>query len=222
VSITAEQLLEHYPNRAEKLADLWIHAIGIAAALIGGGVLIDRAMSTGGGGLTLATGLYALCLIAMLASSAAFNLSRPCAARSLLRRLDYAGIFLMIAGSYTPFTSQGFAGGSAAATTALVWMVALGGAAGNLLAKKPPGSLWTLIYMGFGGLALSMVRPLIADLPRSAFVLLVTGGLIYAAGTLVLHSRLPYRRAIWHGFVIAAAGLHYGAVFSGVVLAGRA
>ncbi len=223
MSIAAEYLVEHYPNRAEKLADWWMHAIGIAAAALGGAVLVGLAVSTGhSGGLTAATSLYALCLIAMLGCSAAYNLSRPSVARPFLRRLDEAGIFMMIAGSYTPFTSQRFTGHWALGMTALVWAVALAGVAGKLLVKKSPDWLWTAIYVGFGWLAVFMIRPLFVDVPTTAFVLLVVGGLIYTTGTLVFHSQLPFRRAIWHGFVLTAASLHYVAVFTGVVLAAHA
>ncbi len=223
MSIAAEYLLEHYPNRAEKLADWWIHAVGIAAGVLGGAVLIGLAVTAGrGGGLTVATALYAVCMITMLGCSAAYNLSRPSAARPFLRRLDEAGIFLMIAGSYTPFTTQRFTGAWAWGMTALVWTVALGGVAGKLLLTKTPDWLWTAIYVSFGWLALVMIRPLIIDVPTTAFILLVIGGLIYTTGTLVFHSQLPFRRAIWHGFVLAAASLHYVAIFTGVVLAARA
>ncbi|QUD90904.1 hemolysin III family protein [Phenylobacterium montanum] len=200
-----------------------MHAVGIVGAAAGGAFLVGLALRTGhGGGLTAATSLYALCLITMLGCSAAYNLSRPSAARPFLRRLDEAGIFMMIAGSYTPFTSQRFEGGWALGVTALVWGVALAGVAGKLLVKKSPDWLWTAVYVGFGWLAVFMIRPLFVDVPTGAFVLLVLGGLIYTTGTLVFHSRLPFRRAIWHGFVIAAASLHYVAVFTGVVLAAHA
>ena len=223
MSIAAEYLVEHYPSRAEKLADLWMHAVGIAGAALGGAVLVGLAMHMGrSGGLTAATSLYALCLITMLGCSAAYNLSRPSAARPFLRRLDEAGIFMMIAGSYTPFTSQRFEGGWALGVTALVWGVALAGVAGKLLVRKSPDWLWTAIYVGFGWLAVFMIRPLFVDVPTGAFIMLVLGGLIYTTGTLVFHSQLPYRRAIWHGFVLAAASLHYVAIFTGVVLAAHA
>ncbi len=223
MSIAAEYMIEHYPNRAEKLADWWIHAVGIAAAALGGAVLIGLAVTAGrGGGLPAATGLYTLCLITMLGCSAAYNLSRPGAARPFLQRLDEAGIFLMIAGSYTPFTTQRFTGAWSIGMTSLVWGVALAGVIGKLFVRKTPEWVWTAVYVGFGWLALVMIRPLLTDVRTSAFVLLVIGGLIYTTGTLVFHSQLPFRRAIWHGFVVAAASLHYVAIFTGVVLAARA
>jgi hemolysin III len=210
----------HYPNRAEKLADGVVHGLAIAAAAGGGVLLALSATSRGGAGLGVATGLYALCLIAMLGCSAAYNLTRSETARPFLRRLDESAIFLMIAGSYTPFTTQRFSGAWAWGMTALVWAMALGGVAGKLAFPRLPEKLWTLVYVAFGWLALVAVGPLIRGVPLGALVLLIAGGLLYTTGTLVLHSeRMPYRRAIWHGFVVAAATVHYVAIFTGVVLA---
>jgi hemolysin III len=211
---------EHYAHRGEKLADGVVHGLGLAAAAAGGVVLIALSLLSGGGaGLAVATGLYAVCLIAMLACSAVYNLTKPTRARPFLRRLDEAAIFIMIAGSYTPFTTQRLTGAWAIGMTALVWALALGGAAGKLLGSRLPDWVWTLVYVGFGWIALIALRPLIQGVPVIALALLAGGGLIYTTGALIFHSRLPYRRAIWHGFVVTAAAAHYAAICAGVVLA---
>jgi hemolysin III len=222
MALAAEYDVEHYPNLAEKLADWWVHAVGLAGAAIGGAVLVGLAVSSGRAGMATATGLYALTLAGMLCCSAAYNLSRVSSARPFLRRLDEAGIFLMIAGCYTPFTTQRFTGGWAIGMTALVWTMALGGVAAKLLVRRLPDRLWTLLYVAFGWVAVIAIRPMIMDVPTEALVLLVVGGLLYTSGTLVFHSRLPFRRAIWHGFVVCAAAIHYAAICTGVVLAAHA
>ena len=218
--LAAEYLIDHYPSRGAKLADGWVHGIGIAAALAGGGVMLSLSLGAhGGGGLTAATAIYAVCLIAMLAFSAAYNLTHAHSARPVLRKLDEAGIFLMIAGSYTPFTTQRFEGVWGSGMTTLVWGVALAGVAGKLFTRRVPEWAWTLVYVAFGWLAVLAIKPLVSGVPMTTLVLLVLGGLIYTSGALVFHSRLAYRRAIWHGFVVAAAGVHYAAICIGVVLA---
>jgi hemolysin III len=216
----ADDFTDHYPSRGEKLADGVVHALGLTAAAAGGVVLIVLSFATGGGpGVAVATGLYSLCLIAMLACSTAYNLTKPTRARPFLRRLDEAAIFLMIAGSYTPFTTQRLTGAWAISMTALVWALALAGAAGKLLSPRLPDWVWTVGYVAFGWVALIALRPLIRGVPLAALGLLTAGGLIYTMGALIFHSRLPYRRAIWHGFVVTAAGAHYAAICAGVVLA---
>jgi hemolysin III len=216
----AHDLFEHYPGRREKLADGVVHALGLSAAAAGGVVLIALSlMSHGGVGLAAATGLYAVCLITMLACSALYNLTTPTSARPFLRRLDEAAIFIMIAGSYTPFTTQRLTGAWAIGMTAVVWALAIGGAAGKLFTSRLPDWVWTLVYVAFGWIALIALRPLIQGVPAVALALLTAGGLIYTTGALIFHSRLRYRRAIWHGFVVTAAAAHYAAICAGVVLA---
>jgi len=213
-----DETAEHYPNRGEKLADGVVHALGLSAAAAGGIVLIAASILTGGGtGLAVATGLYSLCLVTMLACSTAYNLTNPTRARPFLRRLDEAAIFLMIAGSYTPFTTQRMESAWAISMTTLVWGLALAGVAGKLLSSRLPEWVWTVGYVAFGWVALIALRPLIQGVPVVALVLLIVGGLIYTTGALIFHSRLPYRRAIWHGFVVTAAGAHYAAICAGVV-----
>ena len=221
VSQPIDPQVDHYPTSGEKLADGLVHVFGLVAAAAGGVALVVLALvSHGGAGLAVAAGLYVLCLIAMLSCSAAYNLTQASRARPFLRRLDEAAIFVMIAGSYTPFTTQRFHGGWAIGMTTLVWSLAAAGVAGKLLLKQAHERLWTLVYVAFGWLVLVAIQPLITGVSLAALVLLVVGGLIYTTGTLFFHSeRLPYRRAIWHGFVVVAAGVHYAAICTGVVLA---
>jgi len=218
MALTAEYQVEHYPNLAEKLADGLVHAVGLIAAVIGGAVLVAMAVGSGRIGMATATGLYALTLVGMLSCSAAYNLTHVSPARPFLRRLDEAAIFLMIAGCYTPFTTQRFTGAWASGMTALVWTMAIAGVSAKLLVKRLPDRLWTMLYVAFGWVAVIAIRPMVLDVPTTALVLLVAGGLIYTTGTLVFHSRLPFRRAIWHGFVVGGATIHYAAIVTGVVL----
>ena len=210
----------HYPNRAEKLADLWVHVVGLAAAVIGGGVLFVASLQAGGMGQAAAVALYALCLVAMLVCSSAYNLTRPSRLRPLLLRLDQSAIFLLIAGSYTPFTSQRLEGAWAWGMTALVWVMALAGVAGKLMLPRLPEKFWVGAYIAFSWVAVIAFKPLLDNVSLSAMLLLLAGGLVYMAGVpLFLHNRLPFRRAIWHGFVVAAAGIQQAAIWTGVVLA---
>jgi len=212
--------LEHYPNRAELAADGWVHGVGLAAALTGGGVLFAAALMREGVGQAAAVALYGVTLVVMLACSAAYNFSRPSRARPYLRRMDQAAIFLLIAGSYTPFTTQRLDGAWAWGMTALVWAVALGGVAGKLLTDRLSEKFWCGVYVAFGWIAVIAAKPLWEGVPPLALGLLALGGAIYTAGVwLFLAKAIPYRRALWHGFVVVAAGVQQAAVWTGVVLA---
>ncbi len=214
-----EELAEHYPNRVEKTADGVVHLVGLVGAAIGAGVLFTFSLQKGGVSLASATALYAICLLVMLGCSAVYNLTRPSSARRVLRRADEAAIFLMIAGSMTPFTSQLLPPSFAVLMTSAVWVAALAGAFGKVALPQISDRAWCIIYVAFGWLAALSFVPLIHGLPMIVVALLVLGGLIYSAGVLIyLNHAVPFRRAIWHGLVVVAATLHYGAVLVGLVL----
>jgi hemolysin III len=212
------ELAEHYPNRFEHAADLIVHLVGLAAAVIGGGILFYWAMARGGSSVALATALYALCIMVMLACSAAYNLTRPSRARRVLRRLDEAAIFLMIAGSYTPFLVHIYDPPFSTLNIALVWTLAVAGACGKLFMPQLSDRFWCVVYIAFGWLSVALVGPFATHMPMSVIVLLAAGGLVYTVGVLFyLNHGLPFRRAIWHSFVVVGAGLHFAAVATGVV-----
>ncbi|NBW10931.1 MAG: hemolysin III family protein [Caulobacteraceae bacterium] len=216
----ALDMIDHYQTRAERLADLWVHVTGLSLAGVGGIVLAGLAAIYGGPGTIIATAVYAVCLIAMLTTSTIYNWTNPCAARPVLRRMDEAAIFLMIAGSYTPFTTQRFEGMWSIGFTLAVWLIAGAGVATKLVAPRISDAFWSGVYVLFGWLAVLALKPMLETVHPVALGLLVLGGLIYTAGVFVFISpRVKYRRAIWHGFVVAGAGVHWVAVLLGVVLA---
>jgi hypothetical protein len=145
-----EYLVDHYPNAWERAADRWIHIMALALAAIGAAWLVERALFTGRAGLVIAAGLYGAALVCMLAFSAVYNLSHVSTARPALRRLDEAGIFLMIAGSYTPFTTQRLDGAWSIGMTSLVWAIAVAGIVGKLAFPKISERVWTALYVVFG------------------------------------------------------------------------
>lgn len=218
IDIPEEYLVEHYPTAWERTVDSWIHGLAIAAAAVGAVVLTTLAVLQDRPSLAIASGLYGVALIAMLAFSAVYNLTGISPLRPFLRRLDEAGIFLMIAGSYTPFTTQALQGGWAVGMTTLVWTLAIVGIVGKLALPRISERVWTGLYVLFGWVALLALEPLRRGLPLTALGLLVAGGLVYTTGCWVfLNARLPFRRAVWHGFVCVGAALHFAAVVCGVV-----
>lgn len=211
--------IAHYLTQAERVADRWVHIVGLAAAIGGGALLFGLCIAEGALGQTSAIAIYIACLITALAVSAAYNLAKSEEWRRRLRRLDHAAIFLMIAGSYTPFTTQRFEGAWAIGMTIAVWVIAVAAAAGKLFLPGVAKKYWVPVYLLLGWMVLGAIKPLIAGVRPEALMLLVVGGVIYSLGVLVYVARsLPYRRAIWHGFVVAAAATHFAAILTGVVL----
>ncbi len=208
----------HYPRPAERTADQWVHIVGLAAGAVGGLTLLGLSLGFGRLGQAAAVGVYTLCIVAMFLCSAAYNLASP-KRRPLLRRLDHAAIFLMIAGSYTPFTTQRLTGAWSWGMTSVVWALAAAGAAGKLFLPGLGKGFWVALYLALGWVALIAIKPLLAGVSVLALSLLLAGGLIYSLGVIIyLRKTLPFRRAIWHGFVVVAAGTQYLAILLGVVL----
>jgi hemolysin III len=217
--IPDEYRVDHYPNARERAADQWVHLIAIAAAMAGAGALGVISLQQDRPALTLAAALYGVALVAMLAFSAVYNLSHISRARPFLRRLDEAGIFLMIAGSYTPFTMLTLHGRWAWGMTTLVWTIAVCGIIGKLALPRISERIWTAAYVLFGWVAIIAFGPLSRGLPLTALALLIAGGLVYTSGCWVfLNGGLPFRRAVWHGFVGIGAALHFVAIIVGVVV----
>lgn len=207
----------HYRSAAERLADKWVHIVGIALAGIGALYLLSLSLQDGGGRIA-AVAIYGVGLVATFACSIAYNLTRTPARQQVLRRFDHAAIYLMIASSYTPFTTQCLQGGWAIGMTTAVWVIAVAGIVAKLAFPQLPRKWSVAGYLALGWIALVAIVPLIESVPRAAMWLIAAGGLVYSLGVPVyVAKRLPFRRAIWHAFVIVAASLHWVAVLVGVV-----
>ncbi len=210
----------HYPTRLEKLVDGWVHGVALGVFTFAVGCALGLAIWQGGLGMASAVAVYALCVIAMIGCSMAYNLAENSKRKALLRRFDHAAIFLMIAGTYTPFTTIRFDGAWAISMTTIVWVLALIGAAGKLFLPDVSKKIWIVFYVALGWLCVAAIGPMMSDVPLAGLILLAIGGALYTIGIpFYVWEKLPFRRAIWHGFVMVAAGVHYAAVLTGVVFA---
>lgn len=208
----------HYPTPAAKCADLVVHVVGLTLAVIGGVVLLALAVREHSISKVVGVSIYAAGLVAMLAFSTAYNFAKA-KYRPALRRLDHAGIFLMIASSYTPFTTLNLKGGWAVGMTAAVWTLASLGALGKLLLPRVDRRFWVALYLVLGWLVVVALKPMLDATAWTAMVLLAVGGVLYSTGVIFhVNRRLKFSRAVWHGHVVAAAAAHWAAVLIGVVL----
>ena len=169
----------HYPTPAAKCADLVVHIVGLTLALVGGVVLLALAVRVGSITQVVGCAIYAAGVIAMLAFSTAYNFAKA-RYRPVLRRLDHAGIFLMIAGSYTPFTIHNLTGGWAWGMTIAVWSIAGVGALGKILLPQVDRKLWVALYLALGWLVVIAIKPMIDGVYWVALLLLVAGGVLYS------------------------------------------
>ena len=198
-----------------------MHVVGLTLALVGGVVLLAMAVRAGSITAVVGVSIYAAGLVAMLAFSTAYNFAKA-AYRPTLRRLDHAGIFLMIAGSYTPFTIHTLKGGWAWGMTIAVWSIASAGALIKVFRPDIDRRFSIGLYLALGWLVVVALKPMIDNVTWLALLLLVAGGVLYSTGVIFyVNKRLKFSRAIWHGHVVAAAATHWTAVLLGVVLATR-
>jgi hemolysin III len=198
---------------AERRADAAVHALGLTLGVAGCAALAAVALPGADLPRLVAVGAYAAGLLAMLGCSALYNLTPEGGRKRLFRRLDHAAIFLMIAGTYTPFTLVEIAGTWGTGLLAFVWTVAGIGIAVELLGLGRHDGRSVAAYLLLGWSVLAALGPLSAAVSPAGLALLVAGGVLYSAGVAFhLWTRLPYHNVVWHGFVLAAAACHYAAV----------
>ncbi len=201
----------------DQMADRVVHVVGIGLGTAAAITLVVVTAIDGEPGDLAPILIYAAGLVAMLGCSAAYNVFDTSVRRDWLRRFDHAAIFAMIAGTYTPFTTR-LAGDWASGLTAAIWAVAATGIALKLLKPRRIETISIVLYLALGWIGLVAVGPFRAALDARTLALLALGGVVYTAGVAFhLWRRLPYQNAIWHGFVLVAAGIHYVAVIGLIV-----
>lgn len=205
-------------GRGEQIADRAVHYAGLAAGLVGSVVLIAAAAERQNALTIVSVAIYGVGLLGMIGASALYNFAAPSRRKEWLRRFDHAGIFLMIAGTYTPFALVRMGGSWGLGIVVFVWIAAAAGIALKLLCPRRLERLSILLYLALGWVILVAIGPLFDAVPLPAIALLGAGGLLYSLGVIfhVWH-RLPYHNAVWHCFVIGAASCHWLAVLNGVV-----
>jgi hemolysin III len=208
-------------SRGEYLADLTAHVLGLAVGVVATVALLAEASRFGQPLLVLGAGLYALGLVAMLSCSAAYNLCPPSPLKSVLRKLDHAAIFIMIAGTYTPLLLNRVGGDWGISLLSFVWLVAFGGVFLKIMFPRRWEMLTIGLYVGLGWSILVAINPLLRSVSMESLILIGAGGVIYSIGVIFhLWDRLPYQNAIWHWLVLIGAGCHYIAIMNEVAIAG--
>lgn len=201
----------------DQMADRVVHVVGIGLGTAAAIALVVVTAIDGEAGDLVPILIYAIGLVAMLGCSAAYNVFNASVRREWLRRFDHAAIFAMIAGTYTPFTTR-LAGDWASGLTAAIWAVAATGIVLKLLRPRHIEAISIVLYLALGWIGLVAVGPFRSALDTRTLALLTLGGVIYTAGVVFhLWRRLPYQNAIWHGFVLVAASVHYVAVIGLIV-----
>ena len=213
----------HGVDLREELASAWTHGLGATAALAGGAVLITLAALHGDGWQLGAAIVFGLTLLMLYVASTLYHAIQHPAAKVRLKIFDHCAIYLLIAGTYTPFTLIGLRGSVGWWLFAAIWVLALCGVVFKLrlLTSNPTSRfkrLSTLIYIAMGWMIVVAAKPMLAALDAWTLGWLLAGGLSYTLGTVFYHRpQLRYSHAIWHLFVIGGSLCHFIAVLAQVV-----
>lgn len=212
---TSEQLDSNIYSDGEERLNALSHAFGLVLALIGLVALILKAntlLST-----SVAT-VYGLSLVLMFLTSTLYHSSKEIKSKAVLRRLDHIAIYLLIAGSYTPFLVIGVGTNIAFIGLAVVWSIGLLGIFFKLYFGHKYPKLSISTYAAMGWLALLLIYPIYLSLSTTGFILLIAGGLCYSAGIpLYLLKSRHYSHALWHFCVVAGAACHFIAIYAYVL-----
>lgn len=207
-------------SRHEIVADGLVHAVGIIIALVAGAALLAGALPHAGFGESIAAIFYVVSLLTVMTVSCVYNLwPARSPAKWVLRRLDHAAIYLLIAGTYTPFLIGLDDPVITPMMLAIVWTCAICGIAIKVLLPGRFDRLAILFYLAIGWSGVLVIGRLLETLPERVLLLVALGGVVYSLGTIFfVWKSLRFRTALWHAFVVAGAALHLAAVTDFLVI----
>ncbi len=202
-------------STGEELANTISHGIGLIGAMTGTPILLLAAFHHGSISFLIGTVVFTVTMLVLYLGSLLYHAWPQTPAKSILQVLDHSAIFLLIAGTYTPFALGPLRGVWGWSMLGLIWALAALG----VLVKATHGTarhkrFAMALYLGMGWLALIFIRPLALAVPLSVLLWLLAGGIAYTTGVLFyVNRRLRYAHFVWHLFVLAGTGCHFAAVF---------
>jgi hemolysin III len=200
-------------SRGEEIANSASHGLALLLVLVGAPVLIVAALRHGTLTDVIAVSVFAAAMALMYLASTVYHALPPGRAKHVFHVLDHTAIYLLIAGTYTPFALGVLGGGWGWTLFWLVWGLAGAGVLLKLLAAFRWRKLSVAIYVGMGWIGVIAAKPLWDALPAGGLVWLIAGGLAYTLGVAFYVSRrLQYGHAVWHLFVLAGTSCHYIAI----------
>lgn len=197
----------------EEIANSVSHGVGLIASLAAAPFLIGAMFRRGDAILIAAAGVFAVTVVLLYLSSTLYHAIPTGRAKRVLQIVDHSAIYLLIAGTYTPFALGVLRGPWGWALLSVVWLLAAGGVA----LKTTRGIVWprlsTALYLAMGWLALVAARPFLREMPLPGLLWISAGGLAYTLGVLFFAAeRIRYGHFVWHLFVLAGTTCHYIAI----------
>jgi hemolysin III len=202
-------------SSGEEIANSVSHGIGLIAAIVATPFLVVQAVRRGDAGFIAGVSIFAATMVLLYLSSTLYHALPAGKAKRVFRIMEHSAIFLLIAGTYTPFTLGVLRGAWGWTLLGLVWGLAFAGVALKALERMSHPVISTSLYVFMGWLILIAANPMFELVPVSGLLWLVAGGVAYTAGVafFVADTRLRYGHFVWHLFVMAGTICHYFAVF---------
>lgn len=203
----------------EEIANAVTHGVAALMSVAGLAILVGFAVAYSGTPMVItAVSVFGASMVFLYVASTLYHAIPNPRAKRILQRLDHSMIFVLIAGSYTPFCLVTLEGVTGIALCIAVWAIAIAGIALQGLLIQKSKWLNSLLYLAMGWLVILVIEPLIENLPQGGLWLLTAGGLAYSLGVIFyIWKRLPYSHAIWHVFVFAGTLLQFLAVLLYVI-----
>jgi len=202
----------------EEIANAVTHGIGALASAAAGAVLVTLATLNGTRMQQVSAIIFCSSLLLLYTSSTLYHAIPSAVAKRWFKICDHCAIYLLIAGTYTPFALIGLRGTVGWWLFGVAWGLAAVGVMFKLFFTGRFKLFSTLVYIGMGWMAVFAIRPMMVNIPLASLVWLVVGGIAYTAGTIFYHNeKLRYSHAVWHLFVLAGSACHFIAVISQVI-----
>lgn len=212
-----QQVITSY-SLNEEIAHSVTHGIGVLLSIVGLTVLVVYSSQYGDVWHVVSSSIYGATLIALYTSSTLYHAVTLPDLKKFLQKLDHAAIFLLIAGTYTPFTLVNLRGGWGWTLFGIVWSIAIAGMVMELIVKKRYKRISLSLYLGLGWIVMIAIEPMMSNVQIGGLILLLVGGLFYSLGVIFyVWKTLVYHHAIWHLFVLAGSACHFFAVFLYVI-----
>ncbi|RPD93310.1 hemolysin III family protein [Aureibaculum marinum] len=207
------KLITYYPSKEEKL-NVLTHAIGLVLSIIALIMLIIHAYKHGTATHIVSFTIFGSSLILLYAASTFYHYSKNPQIRRKLNILDHSAIYVLIAGTYTPFTLVTLKGTIGWTIFGVTWGIALIGIFFKLFNTGKFEKISTAAYVAMGWIIIFAIKPLLENLPTNGLYWLLTGGVFYTIGAILFSIRkMPYNHAIFHVFVLLGSFSHFMAVY---------
>lgn len=197
----------------EEIANAIIHGIGALLSIAGLVILVVVASTKGNAWHIVSFSVFGTCLILLYTASTLYHCFQSARVKKVFRIMDHAAIYLLIAGTYTPFTLTLLRGSWGWSLFGVVWGLGVAGIVFKVFFVNKFNVLSTIIYLLMGWMIIIAAKPLIENVPANGLYCLVAGGAAYSLGTVFyLWEKLPYSHAVWHLFVLGGSICHFFAV----------